>query len=329
MTRSQQGQIIACSVVWRRVVRHHITETMERTECFYSRIIPKLQLQCIFYSMWLTGSQLFLCQVHLFMPSSFLSVFCAWSKPPSKQKQRADRGFFIRLKDYIIWLSVFCVHIWTHTNLVADGRRRHTCTHTILSLSLFCLLKHALILCRQPVHTDVRMHTLSGDTTPTLVGKLDPQCLEAETARRRKRSVDAVMCTLFTPQLPVPSSSSSSFPPISKLQVQQSVESIHFPLKSTLKFLLFCLTFHVTRRPCWSAHGSQLYCQGHKVFLFFFFFSFSFMSKKTPVHYKTSAVSPPASWIIHLHELQNYMGTWKMSPEKCILLQGHRFTSKE
>lgn len=90
-----------------------------------------------------------------------------------------------------------------HTNFVADGGRCHTCTHHTLTVSFLLSQTHFEPVQTDGARTDVHMHALSGDTTPTLVGKLDPRCPEAETDRQKKRSVDPVMCVLFTPQLPV------------------------------------------------------------------------------------------------------------------------------
>lgn len=90
-----------------------------------------------------------------------------------------------------------------HTNFVADGGRCHTCTHHTLTVSFLLSQTHFEPVQTDGARTDVHMHALSGDTTPTLVGKLDPLCPEAETERQKKRSVDPVMCVLFTPQLPV------------------------------------------------------------------------------------------------------------------------------
>lgn len=129
-----------------------------------------------------------------------LSSQCCLHKTnqPHKSKELTET-FFIWLKDYIIWFSVCCVHILAHTNLVADGRKHHTCAHHTLTVS-FLLTQ----TCFEPVqtdcaHTSIHRHTLSGDTTPTLVGKLDPQCPEALTERHRKRSVDPMMCVVYTP----------------------------------------------------------------------------------------------------------------------------------
>lgn len=77
-----------------------------------------------------------------------------------------------------------------------------TRAHTILSLSLSCLLKHTLSLCRQTVHTHA--HALRGHHPPHFSPQAGPSVPRGrETERQRKRSVDPVMCVLFTPQLPV------------------------------------------------------------------------------------------------------------------------------
>lgn len=147
----------------------------------------------------------------LLLLSSFFSALYAQTEPTT-QKQRADRGFFIWPTDYIIWFSVCCVHIPAHTNLVADGRSA-THAHTILSLSLFCLLKHALSLCRLCAHTLLHRHSLSEDTTTPhfsrQAGPLVPGGRETEW--RRKRSVDLLMCVCclhpnsqFSPGLHLP-----------------------------------------------------------------------------------------------------------------------------
>lgn len=259
--------------VWSEWEWSGITETMERTECFYSQIIPELQLQCIFYSLWLTGSQLFLCQVHLLAPSSFLSAFRAWSEPPTKPKQRADRGFFFtRLKDYIIWLSVCCVHICTHTNLVADGRRRHTCTYHTLTVSFLLTQTRFDSVQTAGAHRRTHAHTLWGHHPhfSRQAGPAVPRGRDCKTEKEISGRSDVYVIYTPTPSSLVVFIFLS--PPFPSLQVQQSVEihSLPFEINTNILSILICLTFHVTRGPCWPAHGSQLYCQGHKVFFFFF-----------------------------------------------------------
>lgn len=93
-------------------------------------------------------------------------------------------------------LSALAVYTSTHTQTWLQMEGGATRAHTILSLSLSCLLKHALSMCR-PTNTDVHKHTLSNDSPPTppVDDKLDPQVPEGrETERQRKRSVDPVMC---------------------------------------------------------------------------------------------------------------------------------------
>lgn len=104
--------------------------------------------------------------VSLLLPSSFFSVLCAQNEPPTTQKQRADRGFFIWLKDYIIRFSGLCVHIRAHTKLVADGGRLHTCTRHTFTVSLLLTQIHFEHVQADSANTDVHMHTLSGDTRP-------------------------------------------------------------------------------------------------------------------------------------------------------------------
>lgn len=101
-------------------------------------------------------------------------------------------------------LSVLCTHPYTHThtqNLVADGGRRHTCTHHTLTVSFLLTQTHF-----EPVQTD-GAHTCTrspGTPPPHFSPQAGPSVPRGrETERQRKRSVDPVMCVLFTPQLPV------------------------------------------------------------------------------------------------------------------------------
>lgn len=168
--------------------------------------------------------------------------------------------FFIRLKDYIIWFSVCWIHI--HANLVADGRRRRTCTHHTLTVSFVLTQTRFDSFCRQTVHTQQRTCTRThsqGDTTtttPPLVGKPDPRCPEAERLKDGERDQWTQWCVRYLH----PSSqsslslspSSSSFhphPPNSKLQIQQSASSAHSLVKSHTNILsiLICLIPHLTQ----------------------------------------------------------------------------------
>lgn len=245
---SQQGDITACrvSTMWEVThVRPHISgKDGEYCTLCYIPHLPRLQYVCLCIyvctmcadvCIWLrTICLLFVYYVIMFvclfmcllLPSSFFSAVCAQNEPPTIQKQRADGGFFICLKDYIMWFSVRCVHIHAHTNLVADGGRCHTCTHHTLTVSLVLTQTRF-----EHVQTDkyrrTQAHTLQWQPpTPPVDDKLDPQVPEGrETERQRKRSVDPVMCVWFTPQPPVLSFSLILLFPSSKLQIQQSVRS--------------------------------------------------------------------------------------------------------
>lgn len=80
----------------------------------------------------------------------------------------------------------------THINLLADGGRRHTCTHHTLTVSFLLTQTHFEHVQTDGADTDC-MHTLSGDNppiphpNPTVDGKLDPPCPEAERQKDRER----------------------------------------------------------------------------------------------------------------------------------------------
>lgn len=126
---SQQGDIIACRVATMGEVtrvRPHISGK-DGEDCMLCYIlpIPRLQFVCLhcvsphdvckwvyprmtayhFPSLCLLRHNvcmpLCVC-VSLLRPSSLFSALRAQNEPPTTQKQRADGGFFIWLKDYII-----------------------------------------------------------------------------------------------------------------------------------------------------------------------------------------------------------------------------------
>lgn len=185
----------------------------------------------------------------LLLPSSFFLVLFAQNEPTT-QKQRADRGFFIWLKDYIIWFSMCCVHILAHTNLVADGRKQHTCAHHTLTVSFLLTQTHFESVQTGYAHTSVHRRTLSGDTTPTFVCKLDPQCPRhwREDIERDQWTDVCVHVCLYS-QLPLlPPSPFIFLFPNSKLQIQQSVTYIHSLVKSHTSILsiFICFIHHLT-----------------------------------------------------------------------------------
>lgn len=165
---------------------------------------------------------LFMC---LLLPSSFFSAVCAQNEPPTIQKQRADGGFFICLKDYIMWFSVRCVHIHAHTNLVADGGRCHTCTHHTLTVSLVLTQTRF-----EHVQTDkyrrTQAHTLQWQPpTPPVDGKLDPQVPEGRETEK-EFSGPSDVCVIYTP---TPSSFFLSDPTFPQFQAANSaVCQVHF-----------------------------------------------------------------------------------------------------
>ena len=153
--------------------------------------------------------RLFAC-VSLLPPSSLSSAPCAQNEPPTTQRQRADGGFFIRLKDYIMILSALCTrrHTHTHINLVADGGRRHTCTHTHTHPHHTVTVSFKHVQSQQCSLRHTHACSLSLGTPPLSycrrhAGPSVPRGRETE--RHRKRSVDPVMCVLVTPRPPVSS----------------------------------------------------------------------------------------------------------------------------
>ncbi len=115
-------------------------------------------------------------------------------------------------------LSMLCTHPHTHTNLVADGGRHHTCTHHTLTVSPLLTQTHFEHVQTDGADTDVHMHTLSGDTPPHCRRQAGPSVPRGrETERQRKEiSGPSDVCVIYTP---TPSSlslslSSSSFSPV-------------------------------------------------------------------------------------------------------------------
>lgn len=258
-----------------------------------------------------------------------LSTVCTkWTTYHTKAKSWR-RLFHMAKRLHNMILSVLCTHPHTHkTWLQMEGGA--TRAHTILSLSLPCLLKHTLSMCRPTAQTQTYTCTHSPVTPP-------PHCRRQagpsvprgrETERQRKRSVDPVMCVLFTPQPPVLSLSSSSFSPVpsskfSSLSAPLAVLWIHkqtfFPsLSAPLSVRHAGYTFVHTAVTC-KTDACRLVLMSKKLK----------SMRRTQWSESVSAVSPSACWIIHLHELQDYTLTLKMSSEKCIQPQGHQDNPEE
>lgn len=261
---------------------------------------------------------LFVC-VSLLLPSSLFSALCAQNEPPTTQKQRADGGFLIWLKDYIIWFLVHCVHMCIHTNLVADGGRYHMCTHHTLNVSFLLAQTHI----EHCADTDIHMHTLSGDTLPAVDSKLDLQCPEAE--RPKEISGPSDVCVIYTLTPSFLCLSLSSFSPVpcckfSSLSAPLALLWIHmqtfFPSLSLSPWDTHWAFMHMAATSK-VAHSNLFWWARHKTI------------RHTQWTKPVSAVSPSAYWIIHLHESQDYTLTLKMSSEKCIQPQGHQDNPEE
>lgn len=135
-----------------------------------------------------------------------------------------------------------------------EGGTTHA--HTILSLSLPAYL-NTVRACADSAYTYTHSPGTYPPTSPffsTVDSKLDPQGPEAETEWQRKRSVDPLMCVLFTPP---PTSSSSPlylhppFPPVpictfSSLSPPLAVMQTFFPSLSA--------TFSVQHTGCAFKH---------------------------------------------------------------------------
>lgn len=194
---------------------------------------------------------------------------------PHKSKELTEPFFFFcmakRLHNMIECAVYTSARI--HTNLVADGGRRHTCTHHTLTVSFLLTQTHFEPVQTDGARTDVHMHALSGDTTPTLVGKLDPRCPEAERQKDRRRDQWTQWCVCYLHPNSQFSLSLTLFLiflvfiflfPNSKLQIQHSVSSARSLVNSHTNILsiFICFILHLTQR----LHPV------HVALTFFFFF---------------------------------------------------------
>lgn len=204
-----------------------------------------------------------------------------------------------------------------------------TRARTILSLSPSSLLKHSLSMCSptEQIQTYTRTHTSvlppSLETASRTLWSLRQG--DRKTEKEISRASD--VCAIYTPApISLPHSLSLRLhPPFPQFQVANSavcqLHSLSSEITCKHSFHLNLLRFPRNAHSCAAVHGRSPAKMTHANC---FWWARKLKSNAQAQRSESaSAVSPSARWIIHWHELQEYVLTLKMSSEKCIQPQGH------